>query len=143
MTSFIHRLLQSDWLWHLSRILLTFMYWFAGFGFLFDFAGATATMEMFGLHPPAVIAAITLTVQIVGSALIVFDKWVWLGAGMLATFTLATIPTVHDFWNMTGAEAVQHRLETQEHLSVIGGLIVVSILSHWRKLLRTQMRAMM
>ncbi|MDB5419602.1 MAG: DoxX family protein [Phenylobacterium sp.] len=51
---------------------------------------------------------------------------------MLATFTLLTIPLDHDFWNMTGLAATQARLESEEHLTVIGGLIIVSIHSFLR-----------
>lgn len=137
MPKFVADILESDWLWHLSRVVITFMYWFAGVGFLIDFTGAQATMGFFGFEPVWLIAALTIGVQLIGSALIILDRRVWLGAGMLATFTLLTIPLVHDFWNMEGPGAVQAMLESEEHLTVVGGLIVVSILSHvrnqWKK----------
>jgi transmembrane protein len=52
---------------------------------------------------------------------------------MLSLFTLATIPLVHHFWTMTGAAAVQARLESEEHITVIGGLILTSILCYRRR----------
>jgi transmembrane protein len=128
----VRRILQSDLLWHFCRILGTFMYWFAGAGFLLDFGSAQATMSAFGLEPVWLIAALTIAVQLIGSALIIFDKAVWFGAGMLSVFTLSTIPTAHAFWNMEGLAAVQAKLESEEHLTVIGGLIGLAILSQIR-----------
>lgn len=133
MARFVSATLESGGLWLLSRLLVTFMFWFAGIGFLLDFAGAQQAMAMAGLTPLWLIAGLTIFVQLVGSVLIIADRLVWLGAGMLGVFTLLTIPLVHDFWNMTGAEAMQARLEAEEHVTVIGGLIAVSILSHLRR----------
>lgn len=133
MARFVSDTLESGWLWLLSRLLVTFMFWFAGIGFLLDFAGAQQAMAMVGLTPLWLIAGLTIFVQLVGSALIIVDRLVWLGAGMLGVFTLLTIPLAHDFWNMTGVEAIQARLESEEHVTVIGGLIAVSILSHLRR----------
>ncbi|EPP22590.1 hypothetical protein L910_4767 [Vibrio fluvialis PG41] len=52
---------------------------------------------------------------------------------MLSVFTFLTIILVHDFWNMSGIEALNAKLESEEHLTVIGGMIVVSILSVIRR----------
>ena len=52
---------------------------------------------------------------------------------MLATFTLLTLPLDYDLWNMTGFAAPRARLESEEYLTLVGGLIVVSILSFLRK----------
>lgn len=131
--NWVAKILESEALWHVSRLLITFMYWYAGLGFLFDFTGAQATMGDFGFHPAWLVAALTLGTQLIGSALIIADRYVWFGAGMLGVFTLLTIPLTHDFWNMTGLEAVQAKLESEEHLSVVGGLVIVSILSHIRR----------
>ena len=126
-------ILPSPWLWHFSRVLITLMYWYAAFGFIINFRSAEADMTMTGLRPRWLVAALTIAVQLTGSGLIILDRAVWLGAGMLATFTLLTIPLDHDFWNLTGLAATQAKLESEEHLTVIGGLIAVSILSFLRK----------
>jgi transmembrane protein len=130
---FVGDILRSGWLWHLSRVLITFMYWYAALGFVLNFSGAEAAMTLTGLHPRWLVAGLTIVVQLAGSALIILDLAVWLGAGMLGVFTLLTIPVDHAFWTMTGTAATQARLESEEHLTVIGGLIVVSILSVLRK----------
>lgn len=135
--NFVFPILEHPVTWVFARIMATFMYWFAGLGFLFDFPGAIATMQAQGFASnPGLVAALTIAVQLIGSAMVIHGRFAWLGAGMLSVFTLATIPLVHDFWNMTGLEAIQARLESEEHLTVVGGLIAVSILSHlvrsWR-----------
>ena len=130
---FIDDILKSDWLWHASRLLIAFMYWYAGIGFALDFQGAQQAMASAGIQPLWLVAALTILVEIGGSLLIILDRMVWLGAGALGVFTILTIPLVHHFWTMTGMEALQARLESEEHLTVIGGLIIVSILSVVRR----------
>ncbi|MEO8882911.1 MAG: DoxX family protein [Devosia sp.] len=131
--NFIDKILKSDWLWHGSRLLITFMYWYAGIGFALDFQGAQLAMASAGIQPLWVVAALTILVEIGGSLLIIFDRMVWLGAGALGVFTILTIPLVHHFWTMTGMQALQARLESEEHLTVIGGLVAVSVLSVVRR----------
>lgn len=129
--SFVNPILGSPITWLIARVLVTFMYWFAGLGFLFNFPGAVATMQASGFAGnPTLIAVLTVSVQLIGSALVIQGRFAWLGAGMLAVFTLATIPLVHDWWNMEGLAAIQAKLESKEHLTVIGGLIGISVLSH-------------
>ena len=111
---------------------MTFMYWFAAIGFLLDFTGAEAMVRGYGLEPAGVMAALTIALQLAGSALVIDGRLAWLGAGMLGLFTLATIPLAHHFWTMTGTAAVQARLESEEHLTVIGGLVLTSILCYRR-----------
>jgi transmembrane protein len=126
-------ILDSRPLFTFARILVTFMFWWAGFGFLFNFPGAVQMMSTYGLEPAAPIAALLVFVLLVGSALVIDGRLAWFGAGMLGVFTLATIPIIHPFWSMTGAAATEARLECEEHMSVIGGLILVSILCRLRR----------
>ena len=130
---FIDKIHKSDWLWHASRLIITFMYWYAGIGFALDFQGAQQAMASAGIQPLWLVAALTILVEIGGSLLIIFDRMVWLGAGALGVFTALTVPLVHHFWTMTGMQALQAQLESEEHLTVIGGLVAVSILSVVRR----------
>ena len=130
---FVADILRSAWLWHLARVLITFRYWYAALGFVMDFSSAQAAVAQTGFQPTWLIAVLMIAVQLTGSTLIILNRAVWLGAGMLAVFTLLTIPLAHHFWNMTGSEATHAMLESEEHLTVVGGLIIVSILSFVRK----------
>jgi transmembrane protein len=126
----VDNILDRHWLLVGGRVAITFMYWFAGIGFLLNFPAAVAMMHGYGLEPATWIAVLMILVLLVGSALVIEGRLVWLGAGMLSVFTLSTIPTIHHFWTMTGTAAIQNRLESEEHLTVIGGLILASILAH-------------
>ncbi len=131
--NWVAQILESGWLWMLARIIGTFMFWYAGLGFLLDQETARAVMTAQGMEPAALLAIVVPLVQVIGAALIIFDFYLWLGAGMLGVFTLLTIPLVHDFWNMTGGEAIAAKLESEEHVTVVGLLIAISIASHLRR----------
>jgi uncharacterized membrane protein YphA (DoxX/SURF4 family) len=121
--------LQSPWLGYAGAAALTSVFWWSGFVKLVDFAGTQTEMAHFGLNPPFVFALATIALQLGASAVTVFGgRWAWLGAAALALFTLATIPLAHDFWNRTGESAFLEKTIAQEHVSVIGGLVLAAII---------------
>lgn len=128
--AFVYPILESRITWLIARIMITFMFWINGLRFLVDFSGAKTTMAANGFSDPAAIAGLTIVVALLGSLIVIQGRYAWFGAGMLGVFTLLTIIMVHDFWNMTGSAAIQAQLESEAHLSMIGGLIIVSALSH-------------
>jgi transmembrane protein len=128
----VDTILVQRWLFVAGRVVITFMYWFAALGFVLDFPGAVTMVRGYGLEPAGLMAGLTIVVLLAGSALVIDGRLAWLGAGMLGLFTVATIPLIHHFWTMTGAAATQARLESEEHVTVIGGLILTSILCYRR-----------
>jgi len=132
--SFIVSLLRAPWAYHAGAIILTYMYWLSGFTKLFNFSETLGEMSHFGLNPPAVFAVATIIVQLGGSALVILgNRWAWLGAGALIVFTLATIPLAHRFWEMDGPMAMLEMLMVQEHITVVGGLILAAVLAEVRR----------
>ena len=130
----LNTLLQSRVYYTLATALLTYIFWWSGLNKIFDFAGAMAEMEHFGLHPAALFAAATIALQVLGSlAIISASRWAWLGAGALAVFTLSTIPLAHRFWEMEGMVAFLEKALVQEHISLIGGLAVAAALASMRR----------
>lgn len=130
----LNTLLQSRVYYTLATALLTYIFWWSGLSKIFDFAGAMAEMEHFGLHPAALFAAATIVLQVLGSlAIISASSWAWLGAGALAVFTLSTIPLAHRFWEMEGMVAFLEKALVQEHISLIGGLAVAAALASMRR----------
>ncbi|MBI2725640.1 MAG: DoxX family protein [Polaromonas sp.] len=130
----IESLLHTRWLYYVGAVLLTFIFWGSGIAKLTDFANAQKEMAMFGLNPPALYAIATIIVQLGGSALIISgSRLAWLGAGALAVFTILTIFIAHRFWEMTGEQAFHEKMFAFEHITVIGGLIVISILAELRR----------
>ena len=129
MPTFIDRLLSATWFGYLARTILTFMFWASGLAKLINFSQGAAEMAHFGLEPGALFNAATLVVQLVGSALIICNKWTWLGAGALAVFTGLTIPIAHNFWTMSEPMRTLEFYVVMEHITVIGALMVVAVAS--------------
>lgn len=112
-----------------ARTLLTLMFWSSGLEKLWDFSATVAEMQHFNLTPAVPIAYAVILVQLVGSALVIQGRYMWLGSLLLGGFTLLTIPVAHDFWNMQGLQAFLERMWVMEHLSIVGGLLTVALLS--------------
>jgi transmembrane protein len=131
MPAILVRLLDQTWFAVLARIVLTFAFWGSGLAKLIDFQGGVAEMAMFNLPSPVLMNILTIVTQLGGSLLIILNRWTWLGAGALAIFTLLTIPLVHHFWSMPEPKATQAFHTATEHITVIGALMLVSILSRY------------
>ena len=129
MPNSIAQLLAQRWFGVLARIVLTFAFWGSGLSKLIDFQGGVAEMASLGFEPAAGVNIAVIIVQLGGSLLVILNRWTWLGAGALAVFTALTIPLVHHFWTMQGPEAMVHFFFVAEHVSLIGGLMLVAILS--------------
>lgn len=129
MPRVIQALLSNRSVAFAARVVLTFPFWGSGLDKLINFSGGVAEMRQFGLEPAMLFNIAVFTTQLVGSALIVSGRHVWLGAGALGTFTALTIPLVHHFWTMQGAEALHAFHTAGEHVGMIGGLITVSVLA--------------
>ena len=131
MPTMIARLLDQGWFFLLARIVLTFAFWGSGLAKLIDFKGGVAEMAMFNLPHPTLMNILVIVTQLGGSLLIILNRWTWLGAGALAVFTALTIPLVHHFWSMPQPQATQSFHTATEHVTVIGALMIVSILSRY------------
>lgn len=137
MSHIIQELLRSRMYYVLATLLLTYIFWWSGVNKILDFSAAKKEMAHFGLEPQTVFAVLTITVQLLGSWLIVSaSRLAWLGALMLAVFTLSTIPLAHRFWEMKGLEAFLEQALVQDHISVIGGLLVAAALAQAHRLAR-------
>lgn len=129
--SFIFPILKHPLTWGIARVLGTFMFWYAGICALLDFPTTVSELRAEGfLINPSSIAAAVIAVQLIGSALVIQGHYAWLGTGMLALFTLFTQPLVQDLWRYDGIGALQVKLANEGQLTVIGGLIGLSILSY-------------
>ncbi|PHM70055.1 DoxX family protein [Xenorhabdus kozodoii] len=120
----------------LTRILLLVIFVSSGLAKVIDFEGSLAEMRAAGLHPDWFFNIASAIVLLFGSLLILFDRFVWLGAGALATFLLLTIFIVHTFWHFSGEYAKVSLYFALEHTTVIGGLLATAIASHLRKKLK-------
>lgn len=131
MPNILVRLLDRRWFRIFARFVLTFVFWGAGLAKLIDFQGGVAEMASFNLPSPAAMNVFVAITLLVGSLLVILNKFVWLGAGILATFTALTIPLVHRFWALPEPEATVAFHTATEHVSLIGALMILSILSRY------------
>ena len=110
----------------LARLALVSAYLVGGCTKLFDFAGAMAEQEHFGLHPGWLWASLAVLVELGGSALVVAGRWVWLGAGALGVLTAVAMLTANNFWALAGHDRFMALNAFFEHLGLIAGLVVVA-----------------
>ena len=117
----------------LSRIALTSAFWIGGLTKLLDFPSAVAEQAHFGLQPPALFAILTIFVELVGSALVISGRRVWLGAGALGVFTALAMLLAQRFWDMAGDARFQTMNSFFEHLGLIAGLVLAARLGERRR----------
>jgi uncharacterized membrane protein YphA (DoxX/SURF4 family) len=85
----------------------------------------------FGLTPPALWAALTIAVELIGPLLILTGRLVWLGAGILGVFTFFAALVANAFWAMPeGSERFGATNAFFEHMGLVGGFILVAILAY-------------
>ncbi|SFK48553.1 Uncharacterized membrane protein YphA, DoxX/SURF4 family [Sphingomonas sp. NFR04] len=131
---FVDALLDWRPTWFLARLLLVGAYLLGGLVKLVDWQGAVAEQAHFGMHPPALWAALTIAVELVGPVLILTGRWIWLGAGMLGVFTLLAAFTANAFWTMPpGAERFGATNAFFEHLGLIGGFVLAALVAEQAK----------
>ncbi|MFC3671534.1 DoxX family protein [Novosphingobium pokkalii] len=120
-----------DWppTWFVARLLLVGAYLVGALAKLGDWPGAVAEQAHFGMHPPAFWAATTIAVELVGPALILAGRLVWLGAGMLGVFTVLAACLANPFWAMQGAARFAATNAFFEHLGLAGGFVLAALVA--------------
>lgn len=121
-----------DWrpTWFIARLLLVGAYLLGGIVKLTDWQAAVAEQAHFGMKPPALWAALTIAIELIGPIMILTGRMVWLGAGMLGIFTLLAAFTANAFWTMPAGQA--RFMATNaffEHLGLIGGFILTALVA--------------
>ncbi|AMG68124.1 DoxX family membrane protein [Providencia stuartii] len=134
MPSVIAKILESNTLWIIARLLILILFISSGLAKVFDYENSLAEMRAAGLHPDWFFNIASAFVLLVGSLLVLFNRLLWLGTGALAVFLFLTIVIIHTFWSYTGEEAKLAMFWAIEHTSVIGGLMAVAIAGHFRDL---------
>lgn len=133
MLRLVDQVTASNGLWWVARILLVVVFVLSGLAKLIDFNGGMEEMQNAGLEPAALFNIAVALTLLAGSLLILLDRFLWLGAGALATFLLLTILVVHRFWSLPEPQATLSMYFAFEHISLIGGLVTAAIASHFRK----------
>ncbi|MCK1419720.1 DoxX family protein [Bradyrhizobium sp. 182] len=122
-------ILSWPWLAAAARIALVSAFLIGGGQKALDFPGAVAEQAHFGLQPAWLWATAAIIVELGGSVLVILGRWVWLGAGGLGVLTAVAMLTANAFWTMTGHDRFMALNAFFEHLGLIAGLVLVSIMS--------------
>lgn len=94
---------------------------------LFDFGGAIAEMEHFGLTPAAPFAAAVIVFELACSAMVLSGFCRWIGALALSAFTLMATFLALRFWEMpAGMPRMMATNAFFEHLGLAGAFLLVA-----------------
>jgi uncharacterized membrane protein YphA (DoxX/SURF4 family) len=98
-----------------------------------DFSAATAEVHgLTGLEPAWLFAAAVIATQLGGSVLLLVGRYAWIGAGLLAGFTVVATLLAHAWWTKPPAEVARDFAIFWEHVAICGGLLLAAWLS-WRE----------
>jgi len=112
----------------IARLCLAIVFLYSGVDKLWHWRSSIEEVRSDGLPWPAAFAGATVFTQLVGGFLVATGFFAWLGALLLAGFTVAATVIGHRFWLRRGAE-FRHELTTSlEHLAIVGGLLLLSAL---------------
>lgn len=105
-----------------------------GFNKLTDFNGAIGEMTHFGLQPASVFAVLVIALELGASAMILTGKLRWLGALLLAGFTVMATFLALRYWELpAGPERFGAANSFYEHLGLVGGFLLVAWLDLQKK----------
>ena len=128
--AFVRTILDWRVTWFVARLALVSAYLLGAVVKLADFPAAVAEQAHFGMTPPALWAALTIAVELIGPILILSGRLVWLGAGMLGVFTLLAALTANAFWAMPqGPERFTATNAFVEHIGLIGGFVLAALVA--------------
>jgi uncharacterized membrane protein YphA (DoxX/SURF4 family) len=112
----------------IARLCLAAVFLYSGVDKLWHWRSSVEEVKGDGLPWPAVFAGATVFTQLVGGSLVAIGLLAWLGALLLAGFTVAATLLGHRFWLRHGAE-FRHELTTSlEHVAIVGGLLLLCLL---------------
>ncbi|MFT8246172.1 DoxX family protein [Roseomonas sp. BN140053] len=115
-------------LFFLGLLGLCAAYLQGGLNKLLDFPGAVAEAAHFGLPVPGLVAAATILLELLASALILSGRLRWLGALALGAFTLAATFLANRYWALPpGQDRFMAANAFFEHLGLVGAFLLLAL----------------
>jgi uncharacterized membrane protein YphA (DoxX/SURF4 family) len=112
----------------IARVCLAAVFLYSALDKLWHWRSSIEEVKGDGLPWPAAFACATVFTQLVGGFLVATGFFAWLGALLLAGFTVAATLVGHRFWLRRGSEFAHELTTSLEHVAIVGGLILVSLL---------------
>jgi uncharacterized membrane protein YphA (DoxX/SURF4 family) len=93
---------------------------------LSDFSAAMVEQEHFGLHPGWLWAGLAILVELCGCALALSGYLAWLVVGGLGVLPAVAMIVANNFWTMSDPARLQAANAFSEHISLVGGFVLVA-----------------
>jgi transmembrane protein len=126
------QILELSALDHVARFALVSPFLISGVVKLLDFTGAMKEVAGLGLKPAGPFAAAVIVTQLGGSLLFLMPRTCWLGAGILAGFTVLATLLAHPFWTFEGPNRAHQTATFLEHMAIVGGLAMAALFVNGR-----------
>ncbi|MBV8158731.1 MAG: DoxX family protein [Dyella sp.] len=91
-----------------------------------NFGGAVAETAHFGMAPAMPVTLAVIVLELGASLAILCNRGRWLGALLLAAFTLAATFVANRFWNAPAPDRFAMANAFFEHLGLVGGFVLVA-----------------
>jgi len=111
----------------LGRLLIVVLFVLYGWDKLFGFSGTITEMVHNHLPLPAVAAAIAVIMEFFVGLAIAVGIFTRPLALLLAIYTLATAFIGHHYWTMSGPQHGGSMINFYKNVSIVGGLLVLSV----------------
>ena len=112
----------------IARLCLAAVFLYSGADKLWHWRSSIEEVKGDGLPWPAAFAGATVFTQLVGGFLAAAGFFAWLGALLLAGFTVAATLVGHRFWLRRGSEFAHELTTSLEHVAIVGGLLLLAVL---------------
>jgi uncharacterized membrane protein YphA (DoxX/SURF4 family) len=112
----------------IARFCLAAVFLYSGVDKLTHWRASIEEVQGDGLPWPTAFAAATAFTQLVGGCLVATGFFAWLGALLLAGFTVAATLVGHRFWLRRGSEFAHELTTSLEHVAIVGGLVLLCLL---------------
>jgi uncharacterized membrane protein YphA (DoxX/SURF4 family) len=111
----------------IARLCLAAVFLYSGVDKLTHWRASIEEVKGDGLPWPAAFVGATVFTQLVGGFLVATGFFAWLGALLLAGFTVAATLVGHRFWLRRGSEFAHELTTSLEHVAIVGGLLLLAV----------------
>ena len=109
-----------------GRILLASLFVLSGYNKIVGFDGTVGYIASGGLPMPAVVAVLTILLELVGGLLLVVGWLTRPVALAIAAFTLLAAFMFHAYWSVSDAARMGQYLSFWKNMSIAGGMLVLA-----------------
>ncbi|ALM53770.1 DoxX family membrane protein [Halomonas huangheensis] len=121
--------------WAIARTLLVAIFMAAGVLRITHPQVVVDEMRAAGLEPAALLNMVVAINLLVAAVLILLERLLWLGAAVQLVFLVLIAVVVHQYCKLPGSPLRLTVMFAIEHLTAIGGLLAVAMISHLRQLM--------